>query len=245
MNSGWTRGAGVLRCIGDDLKLHLFSTFCPKAIGLKGRRLPDTTLSRAIILELRRKKPGESVEHFRCVDDTELAELRQRQLRWANDNEVALEEALRARPSLPSGFENRLGDNWDLLLAIADVCGGEWPDRARDAAVRLEGTTDLSIGVRLLADIRRLFQNRGDPDCMMSATMVAGLVEDPEGPWAEYSRSDRPLTQKGLANQLNKFRVYSDTVHPSPEVQGKGYKRVKFVDLWERYLPDNTLPFPE
>jgi hypothetical protein len=32
INSGWTRGSGVLRCDGDDPRL--FSTFCPKAIGL-------------------------------------------------------------------------------------------------------------------------------------------------------------------------------------------------------------------
>jgi hypothetical protein len=246
MNSGWTRGAGVLRCIGDDLKPHLFSTFCPKAIGLKGRRLPDTTLSRAIILELRRKKPGESVEHFRCIDDAELAELRQRQLRWANDNEEVLEEALRtARSSMPLGFDNRLGDNWELLLAIADVCGGEWPDRARDAAIKLSSAAidDLSIGARLLADVRRLFRDRGDPDCLLSVTIVGELVADPEGPWIEYSRG-KPMTQNRLAKLLGNFGVYSETVHPSEGPHGRGYKRVWLEDAWERYLPGTPSPPP-
>ena len=45
INSGWTRGAVVLRCIGDDNEPHPFPTFCPKMIGMKGKRLPDTTMS--------------------------------------------------------------------------------------------------------------------------------------------------------------------------------------------------------
>ena len=58
INSGWTRGAGVLRCIGDDSTPYSFPTFCPKIVGMKGRKLPDTTLSRSIIVEMRRKKAG-------------------------------------------------------------------------------------------------------------------------------------------------------------------------------------------
>jgi hypothetical protein len=42
VNSGYTRGAGVLRCVGDDTTPHLFSTFCPKVIDMLGRDLPDT-----------------------------------------------------------------------------------------------------------------------------------------------------------------------------------------------------------
>jgi CHC2 zinc finger len=33
INSGWTRGQGVLRCVGDDNTPHFFPTFCPKASG--------------------------------------------------------------------------------------------------------------------------------------------------------------------------------------------------------------------
>lgn len=46
VNSGWTRGASVPRCIGDEHVPHAFRTFCPKALGMKGRKLPDTTMSR-------------------------------------------------------------------------------------------------------------------------------------------------------------------------------------------------------
>ena len=53
VNSGWTRGAGVPRCNPDTHEPEFFETFGPKAIGLKGLKVPDTTLSRAIIIEVR------------------------------------------------------------------------------------------------------------------------------------------------------------------------------------------------
>jgi len=39
VNSSWTRGSCVPRCIGDANVPHAFPTFCPKAIGMKGRKL--------------------------------------------------------------------------------------------------------------------------------------------------------------------------------------------------------------
>src|SRR5262249_36537053 len=134
INSGWTRGSGVLRCIGDENTPHLFPTFCPKAIGMKGRRLPDTTLSRCIVIEMKRKRSLDQAEHFEHVDDAGLGELRQQCMRWSIDNAETLRGAV---PQMPAGFGNRLGDNWRLILAIADRVGGEWPEGARCAAVSL------------------------------------------------------------------------------------------------------------
>ena len=56
INSGHTRGQGVLRCIGDDKIPELFPTFAPKVIGMVGRKLPPATLSRCIFIEMRRRK---------------------------------------------------------------------------------------------------------------------------------------------------------------------------------------------
>src|SRR5262249_25659741 len=121
VNSGWTRGSGVLRCIGDANTPHLFPTFCPKAIGMKGRKLPDTTLSRCIIVEMKRKKPLDRAEHFEHVDDADLGELRRQCMRWSMDNAGMLRGVT---SQMPAGFDNRLGDNWRLMFAIADLAGG-------------------------------------------------------------------------------------------------------------------------
>ena len=78
INSGHTRGQGVIRCVEPDFTPHLFPTFCPKAVGMIGRKLPAATLSRCIFIELRRRKSSERIERFLHTDDGELAQSRSR-----------------------------------------------------------------------------------------------------------------------------------------------------------------------
>jgi hypothetical protein len=237
INSGHERGQGVLRCIEPDYTPQMFSTFAPKAIGMVGRKLPPATLGRCIFIEMRRKKGSELVEKFHRVDDPDLASLRSRLQRWSADN---IETLRNAAPPMPEMLVNRAADNWCLLFAIADLAGEEWGDKARAAALTIEGKNDKqSIGARALADIRRLFRDRGNPDCMRSDTIVAELVQDPEGPWAEYSRG-KPLTQNKLAKLLGNFGVHSQNVQPEGMSQARGYKRVWLEEVWSRYLPDET-----
>ncbi len=63
-----------------------------------------------------------------------------------------------ARPVMPPGVEDRNADVWEPLLAIADAVG--WAQEARSAAVELIGAArdaEPSLGIRLLADVRTLF----------------------------------------------------------------------------------------
>ena len=257
INSGHTRGQGVIRCVEPDFTPQQFETFCPKALGMVGRKLPDATLSRSIVVELRRRKPSERIVKFDHRDDAELAQLRSRLDRWAADNGDALRNA---DPSMPSGFDNRRADNWRVMFAIADGAGEGWGDKARAAASHLElASNTTSIDVQLLADIKRIFDEEGC-DCMLSAHLVSRLKEDEEGPWAAWGKG-KGLTQNSLATRLSGgggrgrgsrggFGIRSETVHPSRDVHGRGYKRSAFEDVWARYLPPEatentpTLPLP-
>jgi hypothetical protein len=138
VNSGWTRGQGVVRCDPDTNEPRKFSTFCPKAIALKGKQAPDTILSRSIFITLRRRTREEPVAHFDHIDDREFARQRSQLARWAADNGEALGAA---RPEMPDGFMNRLASNWRLLFAIGDSIGEEAGQRAREAARRIVGVT--------------------------------------------------------------------------------------------------------
>ena len=243
INSGHTRGQCILRCQEPDFMPTLFPTFAPKAIGMVGRKLPAATLSRCIIVELRRRKATERIERFEHKDDAGLGELRSRLLRWSIDNEDVLRDA---QPHMPDAFDNRRADNWRLLFAIADLAGGEWGDKARAAASNIERASDTSsIGVRLLAHIKRIFDELGC-DVILSAVLVAKLKEDAEQPWDEWNNG-KGLTQNSLAVLLGGgggrgrgsrggYGVRSQNVVPATGVQGKGYKRSQFEDAWERYL---------
>jgi putative DNA primase/helicase len=135
INSGWTRGQSVVRCDPETHEPHAYSSFAPKVIGMKGRKLPDMTLSRTIIIEMKRKKEDEPAADFDHIDDPQSAELRRRLLRWADDNGAALATAA---PEMPRDFHNRVRANWKLLLAIAEHCGADWKRQAWQAAAEIE-----------------------------------------------------------------------------------------------------------
>ena len=248
INSGHVRGQGVIRCITDEHRPELFSTFAPKALGMIGRKLPPATLGRCIIIELRRRTKNETAERFAHKDDAELGDLRRRLRRWAMDNT----DSLQIEVPMPQTFDNRRADNWRVLLAISDLCSGaeDWGDKARAAATKVEGASDTtSIGVRLLADIKRIF-DENKCEAILSATLVTKLKEDVEAPWAEWGRG-KGLTQNSLAVLLSGgggrgrgsrggFGIRSGDVHLPGDIHGKGYKRSQFEEVWARYLADDT-----
>ena len=144
---------------------------------------------------MRRRKVTEPIERFEHKDDAELGQLRSRLARWAADNQKVLRDA---KTLMPDTFDNRRADNWRVMLAIADLAGEDWGEKARFVAIKLEGASDISsISVRLLADIKRIV-DEGGCDCILSAVLVERLKEDPEQPWAEWGRG-KGLTQNSLA----------------------------------------------
>jgi putative DNA primase/helicase len=245
VNAGWTRGQGVLRCHPETYEPFLHPAFAPKALSMKGKNLPDTTLSRCIFIELKRKQTDEKVEDFHHVDDAEFAELRRKLARWAADNADTLRAAT---PATPPGFDNRRRMNWYLLFAIAELAGKK--DDAWSAANEIErsGTLDdASIGTRLLVDIKEIFDAASESEQetgLLSRVLVERLTEDSEKPWAEY-RNDKPLTQRQLAALLSPFGIRTEEVHPNNDKKqhGKGYKWPWFKEPWKRYLPPK-IPSP-
>jgi Protein of unknown function (DUF3631) len=234
LNSGHTKAAAhVIRNVevNGEHKPRRFSTWAPKAIATI-RVLADTLEDRAIVLLLQRKPKTAKVARLRRRDSDEFAILRRQTARWAADNFSALTDP---EPAIPDALNDRAADNWRPLLAIADIAGGEWPKRARDAACLLsgEGHDATSANVELLADIRLAF---GDADEIRSIDLVAKLIADPERPWTDW-KNGKPLTQKQLGNLLGAFGIASETVHIKGLPDAKGYKRARFEGAWEAYLP--------
>lgn len=61
---------------------------------------------------------------------------------------------------MPNGMEDRNADIWEAPVTVADLAGGEWPERARVAAVTLVTESmagQPSLGVQLLRDLRAIF----------------------------------------------------------------------------------------
>jgi putative DNA primase/helicase len=237
LNSGHTRtGANVLRNVevNGEHRPQRFSTWAPKAIATI-RKLADTLEDRGVTVMLQRKPPMAKVERLRRRDSQEFEDLRRQAARWAADNFERLKDP---EPFVPEALNDRAADNWRPLLAIADLGGGEWPDRARAAALTLSGeSAGETLGVELLKDIRLAF---GDADAIRSADLVAELAKDPERPWADW-RHGRALTQNQLGRLLSSFGICSQTVHIPGVKDAKGYTRAHFEEAWAAYCPDHPL----
>jgi putative DNA primase/helicase len=245
-NSGWTRGTGVLRCHPKTNAVEMFPTFAPKAIGMKGKRIPDTTLSRCITIEMTRKKPGTTVADFNHLDDDRLLLARRLLARWSIDNIETLRTA--KPPVMPEGFENRLRANWSPLLAIAqladtELADADWAERTRKAAKELSQVDQGSIGTTLLADIKTIFEAAGR-DRLSGQEIVEKLHAMEDRPWAEWGRAHKPISKHQLASKLKEFAVCPEVMR----IDGKtprGYEMVAFKEAWERYIPPPSLiPLP-
>ena len=95
-------------------------------------KMPSTLTSRSIRIELQKKQPGANVKPLRVDRLDHLKPLLQQAARWVADNKIKLGAI---DPDMPAGIGNRTADNWRPLIAIADVAGGDWPERARRIAV--------------------------------------------------------------------------------------------------------------
>jgi len=212
---------------------RLFSTWGARMIAMIGR-LPPTLEDRAIVLPMRRRMPGETVERIRRDGLLRrLDPLRRRAARWVADHLAALQAA---DPAVPDALHDRQADNWRPLLAIADAAGGGWGDRARVAARTLAGAggeADPAAPVQLLADLQDLFATTA-ADKLATASIIRHLTRLEERSWAEYA-AGRPLTPRHLAQLLEGFRIKAKQIRQGAATR-KGYLRSDFTDAFRRYL---------
>ena len=233
INSGHSRSLAYVMRTERSGASRRFSTFAPKAIAAIGS-LPSTIADRSIIIPLSRKPTSQHVERLRLSRPPAEAELiRQRATAWAGEHA----EALRAAdPSPVKGINDRAQDNWEPLLAIADACGGKWPEAARGAAAVLSVTRDEpELGVMLLVDIHEIFARNGNPPYLYTRVLLEGLHSLEERPWGEVHRG-KPLNAHGLALHLAKFEV-----HPTNFSAARGYRAEDIEAKARQYVGEVTV----
>lgn len=233
LNAGHRRGAIVGRCVvrGKTVELENFPVFAAVAMAGLGD-LPDTILTRSIIVRMRRRAPGEHVEPFRRRLHAEEGErIRDRLAAWAEEIEPTITGAW---PEMPSSITDRDADVWEAIFAIADAAGGDWPELARVAAVALvadtKGSTP-SLGIRLLSDLRAIFEN---DEALPTEHILSELHKLDEAPWGDLR--GKALDARGLARRLRPYDVRPTNVRILASVV-KGYRREDLFDAWQRYLP--------
>jgi len=235
LNGGNRKGAQASRVVGQGSAMTVvdFEIYCPKVLsGIATSKIPETIVDRSINIKMQRRRAGETVQRLRWRDaEQRVQQLREQLQIWATD---AMDTLTDAKPVLPEALSDRQQDGWEPLLAIADLAGGDWPERARSAALSLCGETDdgASRGALLLGAMR---------DAMHGIEVIAttDLLEQvntnedlPFGAWSD----GKGLDGRGLAKLLKPYGVHRTTVRIGDKT-AKGYRRDELTDAWDRYLP--------
>lgn len=230
LNAGHRKGAVAGRCVvrGKEVLTEELPAYSAVAIAGLGN-LPETILSRSVIIKMRRRAPSEEIEPYRRRINAPEGEALNAQLAtWA----ASLGEFQFS--DLPEGIEDRPADVWESLITVADLAGGAWPARARAAALEL--ITDAqqqtaSLGVQLLADLRIVF---GNAERLPTESILSALHDLPESPWGNLRGS--PLDARGLSYRLRPYGIRPVTFRDDYRTP-RGYLRADFLDSWARYLP--------
>lgn len=238
LNGGNRAGASVTRVVGPDLEVRDFSTFCAKALaGIETGKLPDTIRDRSISIAMRRIGPDEKVERVtgarRRKVEKAAAELRDRWATWA---EAVLEPLRAIEPDDLAELSPRAFDGWEPLLAIGELAGDEWRNRARDAALKLSGgaaAEQRTTGTTLLAALRGIFADRPR---MKSEDICGRLNGDETLPYGRWN-DGRGITPIELARHLRPYGITPRDIRFSDGAR-KGYRRDDFADAWRRYVAD-------
>ncbi|WBB58469.1 DUF3631 domain-containing protein [Streptomyces sp. WMMC500] len=252
LNAGHRRSGVMWRCVGDgaNQQVQEFPSYCAVAVAGLGS-LPDTILTRSVIIRMRRRAPNEHVQPFRQrIHEKQGHALRDRLAAWA---ETVRERVDGVFPELPEGITDRPADVWEPLLAVADAAGRDWPKRARTACVELvaaaQSSDKGSIGIRLLTDLRDYVFS--GIDRLPTVAILDRLHSLEEAPWADMS--GKPLNARGLSRMLREYMtaenapIAARNIKTSGSVM-KGYYAADLRDAWERYCPpppeNPLLPLP-
>jgi hypothetical protein len=204
-----------------------FSCWCPKVIARIGS-LPLILADRCIVFRMQRKKPEEPCERLRKFT---AGDLKAKSLRFVQDHAEAIATA---EPELPRELNDREADIWEPLLVIADLAGGPWPVRAREAAVGISTAAADSNPIALLlfdAVVEFALAARKQ---MFSSELVERLTYLPGRPWGTLLRG-KPIDERWLARQLHPYGIRPRNVRIDGQ-QAKGYEREELLELCQRYV---------
>jgi hypothetical protein len=234
-NAGNRRGTVVSRVMpkGKTFELVDFPIFAAKAVAGLGR-FPETIVDRSVVIAMTRRVPGEPIERLRARRAAALGEPIRDALAEVLGDPVNL-----TLPDyeLPTELDDRAQDNWEGLIALANLAGGHWPELARTAAIVLNrdrATADDNAGVTLLADLRVIFEETGET-FLTTSMLLERLHTFDSSPWSEW-RGGKPLSPRGMAAILHPFGIEPEKVREG-QLTIRGYSRHAFSDAWSRFTP--------
>jgi Protein of unknown function (DUF3631) len=238
LNAGFERGQYAIRNSGQGANMQpkKYDTFCPKVIAGIGE-LDPTIASRCIPIRMQHANPGGYDDSFDKDEYRVTADkLRVRLAAWGA---VKARTIRQTKPILPPQLKDRLADISKPLLAIADVAGGDWPQKAREALIVIfddKSRTIESLRVTLLRHIKEEFyEDQENPHHFVStADLILLLTSREDWPLLEMPKNGKPITGPGIARLLKPFGI-APVLSRALVTTTRGYALADLADAFRRY----------
>ena len=227
---------GFQKGIGYSDQFHERAIYSAKAFAGMSK-LPEALADRSIPIDLGPKQPGGSTYRFRRSQAQAMAapllEWLQRLSPWAIER---LQDApAYCYEDFPEGLSFRQQDCVEALLQIADLFGGPWPEKARQALATLfreRVKLDQEEGLQLLADIHDILSQGSFPERISTGDLLPSLQNLKGRPW----NLEGPITAQKLAYLLQSFGVTPRLQRISPTRTARGYRLEDFQNAWKQFL---------
>jgi hypothetical protein len=234
MNAGHTRRtATVTRCekVNDQQVLTKFNVFGGKCLAGIGKQL-DTMMDRSIIIRMEKRLDGEVITKLPLTFFESQYEVRCKIARFAEDNFL---KAKTQTPVIPNLGNDRAQDNWTPLFIIADLIGGDWPERCLASYKCIETISQETareqepIAVRILRELAPGLETRKG-QWLAASELRDILVRDPEAEFFEFHLG-KPISAKSIKKHLTEAGV-----EHKRDKNGSYYSLLDLNELAKRYV---------
>jgi putative DNA primase/helicase len=217
-----------------------FHVWTPMALARLGE-FSTPQQSRSLVIWMLPKMRDERAERLRRVEVPELVLCRRQLAAWAATVAEWLE------PEVPENLLNRDVQNWEPLINVANMAGGDWPRAVIEA---VEEAMDIeripTVTVRLLSSIWQIFQP--DPDqppaieFITSKELRAALIADPEEDWATINHGTAISFEYMRERLSHLVRSQNEYYHEQGERRHRrGYSFAQFKPVFARHVGRHPL----
>jgi len=226
LNAGNERGTYNYRAVGpsDVVAEPLFAPVALAGLGI----LPDTLMSRSIVVRMKSRKHGQpDIMDFEMEYDAEIVSPFGKELEdWALSN---MDKMRLIDPVVPG--KNRTRQIWKPLFKIAQIAGGEWPDRVKRSFVEMtrEPGKEQSLPHKLLSDLQVVFTSGEGPRAYVPSSTLIDELTSVSDMWQD-------LSPRSLADMLRRYGISTRTANLPSGASVRAYHHSDLESVWERYL---------
>ncbi len=258
LNNGWQKGGNFIKCVGDthvptQMPVHSAVAMAGISLNLK---LPDTTLSRSIVINMQRAKSDQLQEKYRRKRHQSIFRQHGEELlRWCDDHR---QQIIAHDPMIPDSVEPRDEDKWESLVSIAQLASPELGVQAMRLLMSQRQVDEDEAKMMLLKDFKAVYDwkyselsndlkagmtNKGiQPNALAIALcQIHSFEENNDQVWerwnaGKYSQSqDTRVKGYQLTKLLSEFGILKTSIRHNAGVFD-GFKWDEMLNAYEQWV---------